>query len=74
MKEIQSGKFAKEWAAEYAGGLKKYNKLLADGEKHPIEKVGQRLRSLMPWAAKQNAKGAKAAYSALFDAPNGKRK
>ena len=74
LKEIQSGKFAKEWAAEYAGGLKKYNKLLADGEKHPIEKVGQRLRSLMPWAAKQNAKGAKAAYSALFDAPNGRRK
>lgn len=46
LKEIQSGKFVKEWVAEYKGGLKKYNKLLADGEKHPIEKVGQRLRSL----------------------------
>lgn len=72
LKEIQSGKFVKEWVAEYKGGLKKYNKLLADGEKHPIEKVGQRLRSLMPWAAKQNIKGAQASYSAVVEAPKAK--
>lgn len=40
LKEIQSGKFTKEWVAEYKGGLKNYNKLLAEGENHPIEKVG----------------------------------
>jgi ketol-acid reductoisomerase len=67
LKEIQTGKFTKEWVKEYDGGLKNYNKLLADGEKHLIEKTGQRLRSLMPWAAKQNIKGAQASYSAVVN-------
>ena len=63
LKEIQSGKFVREWQREYDGGLKKYKKLLAAGETHLIEKIGQRLRSLMPWVAKQNLKGARAHYS-----------
>ena len=63
LKEIQSGKFAKEWVKEYQTGLPKYNKLLEDGEKHPIEKTGQHLRSLMPWIPKKNIKGAQASYS-----------
>ena len=67
LKEIQTGKFTKEWVAEYKGGLKNYKKLLAAGEKHPIEACGQRLRSLMPWAAKQNIKGAQASYSAVVN-------
>ncbi len=63
LKEIQSGKFTKEWVKEYEGGLKNYNKLLNEGAKHQIEKTGQRLRSLMPWVAKRNIKGAQAAYN-----------
>ncbi len=63
LKEIQTGKFTKEWVAEYKGGLKNYKKLLKDGEKHPIEKTGKRLRSLMPWVAKKNLKGVQASYS-----------
>jgi ketol-acid reductoisomerase len=63
LKEIQSGKVAKEWVKEYQAGLPKYNKLLEDGEKHPIEETGQRLRSLMPWIPKKNIKGAQASYS-----------
>ena len=63
LKEIQSGKFAKEWVKEYQAGLPKYNKLLEDGEKHPIEETGRRLRSLMPWIPKKNIKGAQASYS-----------
>ena len=63
LKEIQSGKFAKEWVKEYQAGLPKYNKLLEDGEKHPIEETGQRLRSLIPWIPKKNIKGAQASYS-----------
>ena len=63
LKEIQSGMFAKEWVKEYQAGLPKYNKLLEDGEKHPIEETGQRLRSLMPWIPKKNIKGAQASYS-----------
>jgi len=63
LKEIQSGKFTKQWVAEYAGGLKNYKRLLAAGEKHPIEKTGQRLRALMPWVPKRNIKGASASYA-----------
>ena len=62
LKDIQTGKFAKEWVAEYKGGYKKYNALLKDGEKHQIEKTGARLRGLMPWIQKKNLKGAQAAY------------
>ena len=62
LKEIQSGKFARGWVGEYKGGYKKYNALLKKGEKHSIEKVGARLRSLMPWMRKRSIKGAQAAY------------
>ncbi len=62
LKDVQSGKFAKGWIAEYKGGYKKYNALLKKGEKHSIEKVGARLRSLMPWMQKRSIKGAQAAY------------
>src|SRR5206468_6096469 len=46
LKDIQTGKFAKGWVAEYKGGYKKYNALLKKGEQHNIEKVGARLRSM----------------------------
>ena len=63
LKDIQSGKFAKEWIKEYEGGYKKYNALLKAGEQHPIEKTGERLRGLMPWIKKRNLKGSQASYS-----------
>ena len=62
LKEIQSGQFVKQWVSEYKGGLKKYNKLLNDGAKHPIEKTGARLRGMMPWMSKKNITGVQAAY------------
>ncbi len=62
LKEIQTGKFTKEWVKEHKGGLKNYNKLLKAGEKHPIEKTGARLRGMMPWMAKKNIKGVAASY------------
>ena len=62
LKDIQNGKFAKDWVNEYKGGYKKYNALLKAGEKHPIEKTGTKLRALMPWIQKKNLKGAQAAY------------
>jgi ketol-acid reductoisomerase len=62
LKDIQSGKFAKDWVAEYKSGYKKYNALLAAGEKHPIEKTGAKLRAMMPWMQKRQIKGAQAAY------------
>jgi ketol-acid reductoisomerase len=62
LKDIQSGKFAKEWVKEYQGGYKKYKALLRKGEEHGIEKTGEKLRALMPWMPKRNIKGAQAAY------------
>jgi ketol-acid reductoisomerase len=62
LKDIQSGKFARGWVAEYKGGYKKYNALLKKGEQHSIEKVGARLRGLMPWMKKRSIKGTQAAY------------
>src|ERR1051325_2848991 len=62
LKDIQSGKFAKGWVAEYKGGYKKYNVLLKKGEQHSIEKVGERLRGMMPWMKKRSIKGAQASY------------
>ena len=62
LKNIQSGKFAKEWIEESDTGLKEFKKRRKEGEKHPIEKVGKRLRNLMPWLKKRDIKGAQAAY------------
>lgn len=62
LKDIQSGKFAKDWVKEYQTGYKRYNALLKKGEQHSIEKTGERLRSLMPWMQKRKIKGAQAAY------------
>ncbi|MFM8856456.1 MAG: ketol-acid reductoisomerase [Actinomycetota bacterium] len=49
LKEIQSGKFAKEWIAESESGRAKFNELRKAGASHQIEEVGKRLRSMMPW-------------------------
>ncbi|MFV0415787.1 MAG: ketol-acid reductoisomerase [Chthoniobacterales bacterium] len=63
LKNIQNGKFAKAWIAEHKSGRKKYKALLKEGEKHPIEATGKRLRARMPWIKKRNITGAQASYS-----------
>lgn len=50
--EIQSGSFAKEWILENKAGRPSFNALLKKGEEHPIEKVGKKLREMMPWLKK----------------------
>ena len=47
--EIQSGRFAKEWILENKAGRPVFTALLRQGETHPIEEVGGRLRAMMPW-------------------------
>ncbi len=47
--EIQSGEFADEWMSECDGGKENFKRLEAEGQGHPIEDVGKRLRSMMPW-------------------------
>jgi len=49
LKEIRSGKFAKEWIKENETGRKNFDKLIEEGDSHPIEKVGKDLRKMMPW-------------------------
>lgn len=45
--EITSGKFAKEWVAEYRAGMPKMAELRKKGGEHQVEKVGEKLRKLM---------------------------
>lgn len=52
LKEIQSGRFAKEWMLENRTGRKNLLRYRKDSAKHPIEKVGARLREMMPWMKK----------------------
>jgi len=52
LKEIQSGKFAKEWIKENELGRNNFNKLLKKGDDSLIEKVGKQLRDMMPWMHK----------------------
>lgn len=47
--EIQSGQFAEEWIAESRAGRANFHALEAAGKEHPIEKIGEELRSMMPW-------------------------
>jgi len=49
--DIQSGKFANEWIAEYRAGLPHFRELRKAAEKHQLEDVGRKLRSFMPWLA-----------------------
>lgn len=47
--EITSGAFAKEWVAEYQGGLKKFNDLYQKDYNSQLEQVGRKLRKMMKW-------------------------
>jgi ketol-acid reductoisomerase len=49
LKEIQSGKFARQWISEHQSGAKNYRRLLKQDLRHPIERVGAKLRERMPW-------------------------
>ena len=52
LKDIQSGKFAKQWMDENKSGQKNFLKMRKELAEHPIEKVGKKLRDLMPWIGK----------------------
>jgi ketol-acid reductoisomerase len=47
--EITSGQFAREWRAEYEGGMKNFKRLYEADLNHPVETTGKRLRKMMPW-------------------------
>ncbi|HEX9138566.1 MAG TPA: ketol-acid reductoisomerase [Steroidobacteraceae bacterium] len=49
LKEIQSGKFARQWIRESESGAKNYRRMLKADMSQPIERVGEKLRARMPW-------------------------
>jgi ketol-acid reductoisomerase len=56
MREITSGDFAREWAAEQSGGAENFDKMRALGRRHnPFTPIEQRLRELMGKAQAKNA-------------------
>ncbi len=47
--EIQDGTFAREWMAEYHGGLKRYQEYKKQDSELLLETTGSELRKLMSW-------------------------
>jgi ketol-acid reductoisomerase len=50
--EIQQGRFAKEWVLENTAGQASFKAMRRRSAEHDIEKVGEKLRAMMPWIAK----------------------
>ena len=52
LKDIQSGKFTRDWMKENENGQKNFLQMRKELSEHQIEKVGEKLRALMPWISK----------------------
>jgi ketol-acid reductoisomerase len=52
--DIQSGRFARDWVLENAAGQASFKAMRKRGAEHDVEKVGAKLRAMMPWIS-QNA-------------------
>ena len=55
LKEVQNGKFARQWIDENKSGGKNYSKMLKEDMNRQIEKVGAELRARMPWLNEKRA-------------------
>ncbi len=64
--EIQRGEFAREWILENQAGRPVYRALKKQGLEHPIEKVGEQLRSMMSWLSQKGE--AKSAVKSTVEA------
>ena len=53
LKEITSGRFAKEWIKENAEGAPNFNAARKEQADHQIEEVGEKLRAMMPWTQRK---------------------
>jgi ketol-acid reductoisomerase len=52
LEDIQSGRFARDWVLENRAGLPSFKAMRRRSAEHPIEQVGEKLRAMMPWIAK----------------------
>ena len=50
--DIQEGRFVRDWMLEVQAGKPTFNAIRRRNAEHPIEEVGERLRGMMPWIAK----------------------
>src|SRR5271168_3050850 len=50
--DIQSGRFARDWVLENKAGQPSFKATRSKNAAHPIEEVGEKLRAMMPWIAK----------------------
>ena len=49
--DIQSGRFARDWVLENAAGQASFKAMRRRAAEHDIEKIGEKLRAMMPWIA-----------------------
>ncbi len=52
LKDIQTGKFTSDWMQEYRAGAARFKGIRRMNDAHQIEEVGEKLRAMMPWIAK----------------------
>ena len=52
LEDIQSGRFARDWVQECQAGQPSFKAIRRRAAEHPIEQVGEKLRGMMPWIAK----------------------
>jgi len=50
--DIQQGRFARDWVLENRAGQTSFKAMRRACAEHPIEQVGEKLRAMMPWIAK----------------------
>ncbi|GAB2176760.1 ketol-acid reductoisomerase [Dongia sp. agr-C8] len=50
--DIQSGRFARDWVLECQAGQPSFKAMRRRAAEHSIEQVGEKLRGMMPWIAK----------------------
>ena len=53
LEDIQSGKFTREWVLECGANQPSFKAMRRRAAEHPIEKVGEQLRAMMPWIGEQ---------------------
>jgi len=58
LSEIQSGSFAKEWIRESRSGGERFKAMRRSENDHLIERVGAKLRAMMPWSEEGKARAA----------------
>ncbi len=54
LKNIQNGSFANEFMNEMKSGQKEFNRLREENASHPIEKIGEEIRSSFKWGRNEN--------------------